>query len=138
MGNLFPESVDLVDFHTKFGLEVHERPIKPSNQTIALRQSLIEEEMVETVKGLINLSLARNEEQEISALADVADGIVDAIYVLIGTAVSCGIELGSVWAAVHAANMKKVGGGTRPDGKILKPEGWVAPNIIAEIAKQRT
>jgi predicted HAD superfamily Cof-like phosphohydrolase len=32
--------------------------------------------------------------------------------------------------------MKKVGGKMRPDGKVLKPEGWKPPQIEEILAKQ--
>lgn len=138
MSNLFPESVDLVDFHTKFGLDVNEKPVRPSTSVITLRRNLIEEEMHETMDALDELIEAVDDpEAKLIALANIADGIVDSIYVLIGTAVSLGIDLGPVWAAVHQANMAKVGGATREDGKILKPEGWTPPNIVELIARQR-
>ncbi len=36
-------------------------------------------------------------------------------------------HLGACYAAVCAANGRKVGGPVREDGKQLKPEGWVGP-----------
>jgi hypothetical protein len=31
--------------------------------------------------------------------------------------------------------MRKVGGAKRPDGKILKPEGWVPPDVAGVLAE---
>lgn len=134
--SLFAAQVDLYDFHTKFGLEVHEQPTKPTQKTLILRQSLVEEEMVETTRALINLQIANDQESIHEALAELADGIADAIYVLIGTAVSCGIDMKEVWEAVHTANMRKTGGAIREDGKILKPEGWKPPDVAGIIERQ--
>lgn len=47
------------------------------------------------------------------------------------------IDLPDVWEAVQAANMAKEGGGTREDGKILKPPGWQAPDIAGILADQK-
>jgi predicted HAD superfamily Cof-like phosphohydrolase len=58
-------------------------------------------------------------------LADVADAIVDSIYVLLGMAVAFGIDIHPVWYAVHEANMATLG----EDGKQMKPEGWTPPYI---------
>jgi hypothetical protein len=37
---------------------------------------------------------------------------------------------------VHEADRGKVGGGVRGDGKVLKPEGWVAPDVAGVLARQ--
>ena len=62
-------------------------------------------------------------------LVEIADGLADLIYVLIGTSIAYGIDLEPIWDEVHKTNMAKVGGGVRGDGKILKPEGWEPPEI---------
>lgn len=51
------------------------------------------------------------------------------IYVLVGAALAFGIPLDRVWSEVQRANMAKLGGARRADGKILKPEGWQPPRI---------
>ena len=68
-------------------------------------------------------------------MATVADGIVDSIYVLIGMGGEMGLDLSEVWRRVHAANLAKVGGPVREDGKSLKPPGWIAPDIESAIFK---
>jgi predicted HAD superfamily Cof-like phosphohydrolase len=118
---------DVTAFHRKFGQLVGYSPHVPSQQIVALRDELIREETKE-----VRSAIAQED------LAEVADGIVDAIYVLVGTAVSYGIDLAPVWAAVHAANMAKEGGAVREDGKILKPAGWKAPDVQRIIDVQIT
>lgn len=67
--------------------------------------------------------------------ADEADALVDLIYVALGALVEMGISPGSVFNAVHQANMAKVSGikPERPDAQYdaIKPEGWVPPDIKA-------
>lgn len=109
---------DLVEFHKKFDLEINDRPDIPTKETVKLRYELIKEETNETLKALDG-----------GDLIELADGIVDSIYVLLGTAVSFGINVNQVWTEVHKTNMAKVGGNVREDGKILKPEGWKPPRI---------
>lgn len=116
---------DLVSFHEKFGLDISATPGFPPTTVEKLRINLIEEEMKETIKAL-----------EDGNLVEIADGITDAIYALLGTAVSYGIDINPVWREVHKTNMAKVGGKVREDGKILKPEGWTAPNIASILIKQ--
>lgn len=71
-------------------------------------------------------------------LPAIADGLADLIYVALGTAIAYGIDLRPVWSAVHAANMAKIGGPTREDGKVLKPEGWQPPDIKGILERQGT
>lgn len=117
--------IDVLDFHRKFGCHVGGRPGQPSMGTAILREKLLREEFEETVKAM-------NE----GNIPGVADGVVDLIYVALGLAVSYGIDVRPVWAEVHAANMRKVGGGTNALGKILKPEGWVGPDIEGVLRAQ--
>jgi predicted HAD superfamily Cof-like phosphohydrolase len=57
------------------------------------------------------------------------DALCDLLYVTLGAGVELGIDLGPFFDEVHTANMKKVGGRVREDGKQLKPEGWRHPDI---------
>ena len=64
------------------------------------------------------------------------DGIADLVYVALGLANAVGVDLDPIFAAVHQANMAKLGGQKREDGKQMKPEGWAPPDIAAELRKQ--
>jgi predicted HAD superfamily Cof-like phosphohydrolase len=118
---------DVRDFHEKFDCYRQDRPGVPARGTVGLRWGLIDEEVNRELRPAMD---AGN-------LEDIADAIVDAIYVLNGTAVSYGIDLRPIWDAVHQANMAKTDGGKRADGKILKPPGWVAPDVAGIIEEQR-
>jgi predicted HAD superfamily Cof-like phosphohydrolase len=118
---------DVRDFHERFDCYRQDRPGVPSEGTVDLRKGLIDEE----VNRELFPAMDRGD------LAGIADAIVDSIYVLNGTAVSYGIDLRPIWDAVHAANMTKVGGGKRADGKILKPPGWVAPDVEGLVERQK-
>lgn len=117
---------NLHEFHAAIGEPALAVPTIPELERVALRLSLIREEVVAELLPAI----------ERGDLPAIADGIVDAIYVLIGTALEFGINLHPVWNAVHAANMAKVGGPMRSDGKQLKPLGWMPPDIIGELRRQ--
>lgn len=65
------------------------------------------------------------------------DALLDIQYLCIGAACDWGVDLEEPWEAVRAANMAKVGGTRRADGKLLKPPGWTPPDIAALIEKQR-
>ena len=62
---------------------------------------------------------------------------MDLMYVLVGTTLALGIDLTDIWEAVQKANMAKAKGAVRQDGKRLKPEGWVAPDVEAIIREQQ-
>lgn len=70
------------------------------------------------------------------AIVATADAIADLLYVTIGAAVEFGIDVEPIFDEVHRANMTKIGGASRADGKTLKPEGWQPPNVRREIARQ--
>ena len=115
------------EFHVKFGCTVNDRPtFEVPRKVAALRTRLHEEELFE-----LNVAMDHND------LEEIADALADSIYVLLGTAVTYGIDLAPIFAEVHRTNMAKDGGATREDGKILKPEGWQPPDIAGLIEKQR-
>lgn len=114
--------VKVRQFHERFGCVIGDTP---GLRDTGLRTDLIWEEVKETFDGV-----------EDKSLPDAVDGLVDLIYVCLGAAVAWGVDLAPMFEAVHEANMAKVGGGTRSDGKIQKPPGWVAPNIEGELMKQ--
>jgi len=116
---------DIVDFHKATGTVVGDRPTVPSFEVRNLRWSLIDEEVGETLDAI------RNDD-----LIELADGITDSIVVLLGTAISYGIDIRPVWDEVHRTNMAKVGGPKREDGKMLKPEGWRPPDIKSILIEQ--
>lgn len=64
------------------------------------------------------------------AREDFVDGLIDLIYVAIGTLLEGGVKPNQAFDAVHLANMAKVRGVTKRgsgyDAK--KPDGWVAPD----------
>ena len=90
-------------------------------QDLILRMRLLEEEFNEYLESEIE-----------DDLENIAKELADIIYIVCGTAVSYGIPLDRVFDAVHQSNMAKLVDGKpirREDGKILKPEGWTAPDI---------
>lgn len=124
---LEPIMDDVALFHQACDLPViYNRPHIPKADREALRIKLIHEEVVNELLPAM----------EHRRLAEIADGMADAIYVIVGAALEYGIPLDKVWEAVQAANMAKVDPVTgkvrkREDGKVLKPEGWKAPDIQA-------
>ena len=117
---------DIVDFHREvIGDSFPTTPHMPADKYQDLRHNLIEEEMGET---LVAISFGN--------LTEIADGIVDSIVVLLGTAVTYGIDIRPIWNEVHRTNMAKKGGKLRKDGKLLKPKGWKPPEVERLIKEQ--
>ncbi len=111
----------------------------PGEDSLALRQDLIEEEVNnELMPALTRLQTLQVNSTDLAreeVMVEIADGIIDAIYVLVGAGVTLGMPLRKVWDEVQRSNMAKVEGGIRrrEDGKILKPEGWTPPDIAGAL-----
>jgi predicted HAD superfamily Cof-like phosphohydrolase len=127
----------------------------PDDQATKLRVELVLEEAFELASALLS-SVPSFELSELwinvratlrqSLVGDeidwvaVADAFADLDYVIEGSRLSFGLSgvRTKVAAAVHTANMRKLGGPRDPvTGKTLKPEGWVGPEVeIAEILRE--
>jgi hypothetical protein len=104
-------------FHRAFGL------VAPVGLDVArfpgeLRVRLIEEEAGEFAEAV-----------QAGDVPEMIDALCDLLYVTYGAAVALGVDLEPFFAEVHRANMAKVGGSRRADGKWLKPAGWRPPDI---------
>ena len=87
----------------------------------SLYMDLITEEYQETLYAFEN-----------SDLIEVADGLADMVWVIMGMCNSCGIDFDSVWQEVKASNMSKFPDGKtikNEHGKIMKPDSYFKPNI---------
>lgn len=116
---------DILDFHKACGIPFKDKIGIPTIERTDLRINLIREEVNETIDGL-----------ETDDMVEIADGIIDSIVVLIGTAIEYGIDLEPLWDEVQRANLSKSKGPKRADGKQLKPDGWEPPNIEARLREQ--
>lgn len=118
---------DVKAFQTAVGQNVGVRPEFPSGTERLLRMKLLKEEFDEY-----------NESEYTNDLVNLAKELADIIYIVCGTAASYGIPLNDVFDEVHRSNMEKLVDGKpirREDGKILKPEGWMAPDIKAVLER---
>lgn len=78
-------------------------------------------------------------EEPVEVVADQADALIDAMYYMWDRSLRQGINLDNFFDEVHSANMRKQVDGEfikRDDGKILKPENWIGPNMISEAEDQ--
>lgn len=119
---------DVRDFHITFGHPAPDVPSLQHAERAHTRGEWIESEVEEL--------------REAATIADQADAYIDIIYFALGGLVELGINPARLWRIVHAANMaKRQPDGTvkrREDGKIIKPDDWVAPDaaLRAEIDDQ--
>ena len=119
---------DVVEFHTTYGQPVLTEPAIPSKERQALRISLITEELQELCAAFQN-----------NDIVEVADALVDLMYVVNGCAAECGLQnlIDKCHTEVHASNMSKLGADGKPikreDGKILKGPAFFSPNLKAII-----
>ncbi|SCB51775.1 Predicted phosphohydrolase, Cof family, HAD superfamily [Bradyrhizobium yuanmingense] len=118
---------DLRAFHVACGAPVPKVPQFPSEDRINLRLDILDEEHRELHDAVRDRDLV-----------EVADALADIIYVTAGMALEFGVPLERVWNEVHRSNMAKVDPVTgkvrrRDDGKVLKPEGWTPPDIMAAL-----
>lgn len=116
---------DVQEFLDKFHQDSRQTPGWPPVEIINLRKRLITEEYLE----MTNAWMCRD-------LPDTVDGILDLVYVLLGTLPALGVDAQPIWDAIHDANMAKAGGGKDERGKVRKPPGWVAPDVRGLLAKQ--
>lgn len=108
----------VLEFHDQFDIHVAAQPTVPDDSTHKLRVRLIQEEFEELQAAL----KAKN-------LPAIAKELADLLYVVYGTAVSCGIDMEPVFREVHRSNMSKVGGHKREDGKWMKPPTYSPARI---------
>lgn len=111
-------------FHEKFGIPVGEYPDYISEDRQKLRTDILQEEVNELSKAMSECNMV-----------EIADGIVDCIYILLGTAIEYGFhqKLEAMFHEVHRSNMSKLGNDGKPiyreDGKVLKGPNFTAPDL---------
>lgn len=95
---------------------------------------LAEQLIIEEVKKELLPALARYQHSpSLENLVQVADGLVDSVYVLIFAAGQLGLPWDDLWREVQRSNMSKVW----PDGtvhkneygKVMKPPGFKPPDL---------
>lgn len=119
---------DVRAFHEACDVPIRTTPSFPSRERIELRQRLLREEYFEWFSAITNRDMV-----------EVADALADMIYIIVGTALEFGIPLDRVWDEVQRSNMAKVDPETgrvekRADGKVVKPVGWVGPDVAGVLA----
>jgi predicted HAD superfamily Cof-like phosphohydrolase len=112
---------------------------KPGKNAAFLYWALVREEFKETVDAVTHLNEGRFQEP-VAAYSDVVDGLGDLIWVAAGMLHALGVDPNKIWEEIRRANVGKIDERTgslvrRPDGKVLKPEGWVGPDHRLQCAE---
>lgn len=139
IGSLAVAQKAVKDFHERFGFEIGAAPCVPSAKGLEIALKLIREEADEVHHAC---GFTSSGEQNCGPEADpvkIAHELADLVFVALGLATRCGIDLSPVFDAVAAANLAKSGPDGpvyRADGKLLKPPGWT-PADVASIIRQQ-
>jgi predicted HAD superfamily Cof-like phosphohydrolase len=107
----------------KFMLSCDQTVDKFNQKQYKLYRDLISEECAE-----LNAAVAQGDSVE------ELDALIDILVVTIGAIHSMGADAEGAWKEVMKTNFAKIDGETgkvrkRDDGKVLKPIGWVAPDL---------
>lgn len=116
------------EFHDACDQDDPTVPTLRDSEVTQLRFDLIEEELTELGDALDD-----------GDIIEIADALGDLIYVVVGAALSFGIDLDPVIEEIHRSNMTKFIGGAafREDGKLLKGDFYEQPDIRMVLANQK-
>lgn len=152
------EQRDVEIFMAKAGQTAPEIPSMPDLDTRMLRVRLIAQELRELCHALgvyLHLDTTLSEDDSIQiveaplptvGLKEVYDGVLDILYVTLGTAVAVSLQVQPGWEEVQRSNLTKfIDGHRAPSGKWIKGPSYspanLQPIIDAQIeqayAKQR-
>ncbi len=112
---------DVADFHTKFNVPQPRNPAFPDADMTSFRLNFLREELTEIEDAVIEEDLEK-----------VLDGLIDIVYVALGTALVFGLDFDVGWNRVQYANMQKIAGlPTERHGQfdVSKPVGWEPPQL---------
>ena len=144
------------DFMIAGNQTVRDRPSEITDDEKVLRVRLILEEAMEFAEacGVNVVFFNQKTDQYVDAsdknfevlntqrkkfnIVEYADAIGDLTYVVGGAANCAGIDMEPIDKEIQRSNMDKFRNGVVRDGfgKVVKPDGWTAPDIKSEIDKQ--
>ena len=120
----------IAQFHAAVDGEKALEPRVPTKKVLEFRKTLLREEYTEM---LAELNTVRGGDDITGAVHE----LVDLLYVTYGTLLEFGVDADAVFSEVHNANMRKLTGPKRADGKQLKPQGWRPADVAGVIEAQR-
>jgi len=118
---------DVRKFMHLFGQACPEKPTLADFETRRLRYSLILEELHELQDAYA--MVGQDDVSELDSLTEVADSLIDILYVTYGALIAHGLPIQALWDEVAANNLTKIGGGKDKNGKVQKPANYEPPKI---------
>ena len=124
-----PMLTALLEFNQAFEIPTLDPPGLGTEDLAALRIKLLREEVEEYAQAVAD-----------GDLVEVLDALADIGYILAGSVLNHGLHhlYDEAFAEVHRSNMAKLVDGKvlrREDGKVMKPEGWTAPDLARILAE---
>jgi predicted HAD superfamily Cof-like phosphohydrolase len=123
-------------------MRASDQSVENFNQTqFKMYLNLIKEEYNELLEAQgLNQNHDRIEYLPVDEI-ETLDALIDILVVTIGAIHSMGSDAEGAWKEVMSTNFAKIDKETgkvrkREDGKVLKPVGWVAPNLESFIIKE--
>jgi predicted HAD superfamily Cof-like phosphohydrolase len=129
LGSVAKPMRDIMDFHVKFGLPPNEQPSFLNPELAEFRLKFLKEELKEYEDAC-----------EEGDLAKAFDGLLDLVYVALGTMYLHNFPFDAGWNEVQRANMSKVRAERPSDSKrgttfdVVKPPGFIPPDIERVLA----
>jgi predicted HAD superfamily Cof-like phosphohydrolase len=142
------EFKDVEKFHNKFGIMSAELPRHITHRKLKERLEFLFEELFEFasgcgfvvsvngnpigMKGSEHITPIEFMEMDQQDMPEMADALIDLVYVAKGTAVMMGLPWKELWDDVQRANMAKVRGVGKRGHAVdcVKPEGWEPPQTL--------
>jgi predicted HAD superfamily Cof-like phosphohydrolase len=125
-----PIVASLLEFNKAFDIPKLDSPDIGPEELIELRIKLLREEVEEYAEAA-----------RAGDLVEVIDALADIGYILAGTILNHGMQniYDDAFDEVHRSNMAKLVDGKvlrREDGKVMKPQGWTAPQLAQFVSKE--
>lgn len=113
------------------GIDIPDKPTILSDDRSKFRMNHLREELQETETAIYA-----------NDLGGTIDGLLDLVYVALGTMLEMGVAPGAAFEEVHTANMaKKQGALSKRPGSFghdaIKPEGWKPPDLTPYLTATR-
>ncbi len=128
--NMNPIIASLLEFNQAFDIPKLDSPDIGPEELIELRIKLLREEVEEYAEAA-----------RAGDIVEVIDALADIGYILAGTILNHGMQniYDDAFDEVHRSNMAKLVDGKvlrREDGKVMKPQGWTAPQLAQFVIKE--
>lgn len=137
MDDVTTNFADVGAFHKKFNLPYVDAddgccpgPYPVTRDLIDFRVRFLMEELTEFMTGV-----------DRGNIVEMADALVDLVYVALGTAHLLGLPWQDLWDEVQQSNMAKERASSadvssrKSAWDVIKPEGWEPPNLVSVLRK---